>query len=273
MADERTHRADAIFDTYGVLREAWGGDNIHLGVYLHEDEPHSVAAERANARLAEAPALRPGETVLEAACGLGAAARYLARQFGVRVVATNISEGQLELGRSRADEEGLSEMVSFEVADFQDLPFEDATFDCYWCQEAWLYAEDKEAVVSEASRVLNPNGRLVVTEFVQARPFPRDLERRLRDAAASPGFWPVEAYRAALARFGFDDVRTEDWSDHAVPSWERVLATLVGAKKSFVSRLGSETVEEAITRYQLFLAAFADGHLAWTFFAARKRRT
>ena len=271
MADERTHRANEIFDTYGVLREAWGGDNVHLGVYLREDEPHGVAAERANARLAEAAALWRGDTVLEAACGLGAAACYLARELAVRVVATNISEAQLDLGRERAREEGLSDMVTFEVADFQDLPFDDATFDCYWCQEAWLYAEDKDAVVSEASRVLKPNGRLVVTEFVQARPFPRDLARRLTHAAATPGFRSREAYEAALPQFAFADVQTEDWSEHAVPSWEHVLGALRRGKESFASRLGSETVEAAITRFELFRAAFRGGHLAWIFFSARKR--
>jgi sarcosine/dimethylglycine N-methyltransferase len=270
MTDERANRVKEIFNAYGVLTEAWGGDNIHLGIYLHPGEPHAVAAERANARLAEAAAVRPGESVLETACGVGGAARSLARRFGAQVVATNISEGQVELGRQRAHAEGLGDAVRFEVADFQALPFADASFDCYWCQDSWLYADDKEAVVTEAFRVLKPGGRVVVTEFVQAGTLPPDFERELLAAVGTPGFWPGEAYEAALDRAGFTGVSSEDWSQHAVPSWENVLAALLEARESFVSRLGSEMVEATITRFELWLRAFQGGHLGWRFFAARK---
>src|SRR5207253_2488582 len=77
------------------------------------DEPLEVAAERATARLAEGAALRTGERVLETACGFGGAARWLARTFGVEVVATNVSEPQLALARSLTDPAGL---VRFEYA-------------------------------------------------------------------------------------------------------------------------------------------------------------
>lgn len=271
MAGEHSSRAKEIFDAYGVLTEAWGGDNIHLGLFLDPDEPLGVATERANARLAEAADLRPGETVLETACGIGGAARYLARRVGVRVVATNISEGQLELGRERARNEGVAGLVHFEPADFQELPFEDASFDCYWCQDSWLYAADKDAVVTEAFRVLKPGGRLVVSDFVSRRPMDPELERDLLAAVGTPGFWAREAYATALTRAGFTDVRLEDWSEHAVPSWERVLRALVDAKESFVARLGGELVESTITRFELWLRAFRGGYLAWAFFSARKQ--
>ena len=124
--------------------------------------------------------------------------------------------------------------------------------------------------MSEAFRVLKPGGRLVVSEFTSRRPMPPDFERELLAAVGNPGFWPKDAYLLALERAGFTSVRVEDWSEHAVPSYERVLATALESKESFVSRLGSELVESTIARFELWLRAFRGEHLAWSFFAARK---
>ena len=270
MDDERTQRVKEKFDAYGVLTEAWDGDNIHLGLFAAPDEPFGAAAERANEKLAEAAGLRPGDTVLETACGIGGAARYVARRFGVQVVATNLSEGQLELGRERTGREGLAERVRFEPANFEALPYADASFDCYWCQDSWLYAADKGAVVTEAFRVLRPGGRLVASDFTSRRPMDPEVERELFEAVGTAGFWSRDDYLAAFERVGFVDVRTEDWSEHAVPSWERVLGALLERSESFVDRLGEELVASTRVRFELWLRAFRAEHLGWTFFAARK---
>lgn len=57
--------------------------------------------------------LQPGETVVEAGCGWGALALHMARRYGVRVKAFNISHEQIEFARQRALEEGLRDKVEF----------------------------------------------------------------------------------------------------------------------------------------------------------------
>ena len=52
--------------------------------------------------------LRPGERVIEAGCGWGALARYMASRYGVHVRAFNISREQIDYARERARQEGLS---------------------------------------------------------------------------------------------------------------------------------------------------------------------
>ena len=52
--------------------------------------------------------LRPGERVIEAGCGWGALARYMASRYGVHVRAFNISREQIEYARERARQEGLA---------------------------------------------------------------------------------------------------------------------------------------------------------------------
>ena len=79
-------------------------------------------AQEAFVALAEASGLKRGMQVLETACGVGGAARYLARDFDVEVVATNLSEGQLTIARQRTATDGLGDKVRFEYADFTELP-------------------------------------------------------------------------------------------------------------------------------------------------------
>ena len=65
--------------------------------------------------------LQPGERVVEAGCGWGALALHMARHFGVKVRAFNISKAQLELARERAVREGLGNAVEFIEADYREI--------------------------------------------------------------------------------------------------------------------------------------------------------
>jgi cyclopropane-fatty-acyl-phospholipid synthase len=65
--------------------------------------------------------LRPGERVIEAGCGWGALARYMASRYGVHVRAFNISREQIEYARERARQEGLSDRVEFIEDDYRNI--------------------------------------------------------------------------------------------------------------------------------------------------------
>ncbi len=65
--------------------------------------------------------LRPGERVVEAGCGWGALALHMARQYGVRVTAFNISQEQIQVARDRARKEGLERQVEFIEDDYRNI--------------------------------------------------------------------------------------------------------------------------------------------------------
>jgi cyclopropane-fatty-acyl-phospholipid synthase len=65
--------------------------------------------------------LRPGETVVEAGCGWGALALFMAREYGVHVKAFNLSREQIAYARSRAIREGLSGLVDFIEDDYRNV--------------------------------------------------------------------------------------------------------------------------------------------------------
>jgi cyclopropane-fatty-acyl-phospholipid synthase len=65
--------------------------------------------------------LRPGETVVEAGCGWGALALHMARRYGVRVRAYNVSREQVAWARDRARREGLDGQVEFVEDDYRAI--------------------------------------------------------------------------------------------------------------------------------------------------------
>jgi cyclopropane-fatty-acyl-phospholipid synthase len=65
--------------------------------------------------------LRPGETVVEAGCGWGALALHMARHYGVRVQAWNVSREQIAYARERARSFGLDDRVEFVEGDYREI--------------------------------------------------------------------------------------------------------------------------------------------------------
>jgi cyclopropane-fatty-acyl-phospholipid synthase len=65
--------------------------------------------------------LRPGERVVEAGCGWGALAIFMAKHYGVTVQAYNISHEQIEYARARARAEALSDRIQFIEDDYRNI--------------------------------------------------------------------------------------------------------------------------------------------------------
>ena len=65
--------------------------------------------------------LRPGESVVEAGCGWGMLAMHMARHYGVRVRAFNISHEQILWARERAAREGLADRLEYVEDDYRNI--------------------------------------------------------------------------------------------------------------------------------------------------------
>jgi cyclopropane-fatty-acyl-phospholipid synthase len=66
-------------------------------------------------------ALEPGERVIEAGCGWGSLALHMARYYGVRVRACNVSHEQIVYAREQAEKQGLQDRVEFVEDDYRNL--------------------------------------------------------------------------------------------------------------------------------------------------------
>jgi demethylmenaquinone methyltransferase / 2-methoxy-6-polyprenyl-1,4-benzoquinol methylase len=89
------------------------------------------------------------------------------RQVGKtgRVVCSDINPAMLEVGRDRLLDKGFVGNVEFLVADAEELPFEENTFDCVTIGFGLRNVTDKAAALKSMHRVLKPGGQLLVLEF------------------------------------------------------------------------------------------------------------
>ena len=104
-------------------------------------------------------ALRPGERVLDVACGTGVVTRLAAQQVGAngRVAGLDANPGMVAVARS-ATQPGLP--VEWHEANATAMPFSDASFDVVLCQMGLQFMPDKAAALREMRRVLARGGRL-----------------------------------------------------------------------------------------------------------------
>jgi demethylmenaquinone methyltransferase / 2-methoxy-6-polyprenyl-1,4-benzoquinol methylase len=123
---------------------------------------------RWRARAADLAAVRPGDRVLDVACGTGDLALELARRVGPdgEVVGCDFSERMLELARVKASRAaGASSAVRFEWANALELPYEDGAFAAATVGFGARNFSDLERGLRELARVVRPGGRVVVLEI------------------------------------------------------------------------------------------------------------
>ena len=81
------------------------------------------------------------------------------------IIGIDISEGMLSIGRIKIEKRGLSQKISLQKADSENLPFENDSFDAVTVAFGVRNFENLEKGLSEIKRVLKPGGKLVILEF------------------------------------------------------------------------------------------------------------
>jgi ubiquinone/menaquinone biosynthesis C-methylase UbiE len=132
-------------------------------------------------------ALRPGERVLDVACGTGVVARLAFQEVGGTgaVVGVDVNPGMLAVARS-ATPPGVP--IEWHEASADSMPLPDASFDVVLCQMGLQFMPDKHAALREMRRVLADGGRLILNvPGPMPRPFAileEALERHIGAEAA-----------------------------------------------------------------------------------------
>lgn len=255
---EITRRYDAPM--YRAMLEVYG-DQIHPGFLEGPDDDVRAAALRATARLADLAGIGPGQSVLETACGVGGSARYLAAR-GARVIATNIARSQLAIAREWTVGKPGAERIRYDYADYHALPYGDASFDVYWCQDSLLFSTDRPRALAEAARVVRPGGAVAISDLVVVGA-PDARTTALLAEISAPGFWSAEDYREGLTATGFTVTAVEDWSRHVAPSFDRIAAEIAAKRESLAAIAGEAEVAATLERYALWRRAAGTGNLGW----------
>ena len=159
--------------------------------------------------LAEAIDVRAGERVLDVAAGNGNATLAAARRFA-EVTSTDYVPALLARGEARAIAEGLE--VVFKVADAEDLPFGDSSFDVVLSTFGAMFTPDHTRPAREMLRVVRDGGRIGLANWT-----PEGFNGQLFKVIGayipppaglkSPALWGTEPHIVALFGSHAADIR------------------------------------------------------------------
>jgi ubiquinone/menaquinone biosynthesis C-methylase UbiE len=113
---------------------------------------------KATKKIIELLKIDKNKKVLDIACGKGLTSIYLAKKYGCQVVGIDILEKSIKEAKKLAKKNGVSHLVSFQVADASKLPFPNDEFDIILTQAVLVLVKDKAKAIKEAIRVLKPDG-------------------------------------------------------------------------------------------------------------------
>ena len=156
----------------------WNRDHIHFGLFEAGEYPEntlelldSPGMVRAMERMIEVTTagamIREQQNVVDAGCGVGGTAIYLAQTTGCKVTGVNIHRGQIDTARKKAIAAGLDDKVAFEYADCsRSLPFADDSIDAVINIESACHYEDRGQFLREVNRILKPGGRIAAFDWM-----------------------------------------------------------------------------------------------------------
>lgn len=143
------------------------------GSYDINNRVHSLWQDQAWRRYAVRTAdVKPGEVVLDMACGTGDLTELFAKTQASKVVGGDFTPAMLDVARTKQPVNLSAEQaakVSYIEADAMNLAFPDASFDVISIAFGIRNVNDPALAVREFARVLRPGGRLVILEFERPR--------------------------------------------------------------------------------------------------------
>jgi len=184
----------------GQLWELIMGEQIHIGGFVSSMD------------LAEKAGVGSGMKGVDFCCCNGAGMRFLVRFRDVgQMHGVDATEKVVEQGRRRCKQEGLSDKIKFILADVCDSGLEDASADFVWGEDAWCYVVDKKKLISEAARIVRPDGAIAFTDWIEGKARLTDAEaERFLTFMKFPNVQNLEGYSDLLEANGCKVIAAED---------------------------------------------------------------
>jgi cyclopropane-fatty-acyl-phospholipid synthase len=202
--------------------------------------------------------LRAGESVVEAGCGWGTLALHMARHYGVRVRAFNISHQQIMYARERAAREGLAARVEYVEDDYRNIAGHyDAFVSVGMLEHVGL--EHYPALGQVAHQCLGGRGRGLIHSIGRNRPAPMQpwIEKRIFPGAYPPS---IAEMMRIFEPWDFSVLDVENLRLHYAQTLRQWLALYEAASE----RVRAMFDERFVRMWRLYLAGSVAGFATGT---------
>jgi len=166
---------------------------------------------KATRELVEACKIGKDSYVLEIGCGVGKTPCTIVEETGCRLVGVDLSAGMVEKARERAKKKRLEDRLEFRVADAQELPFEDNTFEAVFCESVNAFVPDKAKALREYARVTKSGGYVGMNEVHWAQEPPPGLVQYAALIMAGAKFLTLGGWRSLLVEAGLQEIEVRSY--------------------------------------------------------------
>jgi len=220
---------DTVSDYYHRLESRIGyklilGGTRHFG-YYEEDTywpfPIGRALRRMEEHLYQTMGLKGNELLLDGGTGNADVAVYMAKK-GLRVRAIDLLELHVGWAKANVKRKHVEDRVEVSQGNYENLQFENDTFDGAWTMETLVHAADPDQAMREFFRVLKPGGVITHVEYehnMTNHSAGMSALTRINKYAHMPAFtqFPIGAIQKKLENVGFRDVEVQDLTLNVAP--------------------------------------------------------
>lgn len=222
------YSTDNIVDYYNKTRLEYDvvlSLKKHLGMHFgFSDSKYAKYPETSinmNRVLAKKGGIRKNDLVLDAGCGIGGSAIWLAKNIGAKSIGISIVPYQIEKAKKLAAKEGVEENAKFEVQNYLKTNFPDKHFDFVWAVESIGHTKNKKDFFKEAFRILKPKGKLIIGDYFLVKKKTKPDEKSLMRAFLEGWFLeklPTKnEYLEWLKSIAFTEIKFQDVTKNVFP--------------------------------------------------------
>jgi sarcosine/dimethylglycine N-methyltransferase len=248
----------------------WGGEDIHVGLYEEGDTIYEASIKTVK-RMADKLNIDTNTRIIDIGAGYGGSARYLANRYGCHVECINISEKENERNRQKNKEQGLDHLINVQHGNFEDIPFDDSTFDVVWCQDSILHSGRKKKVFEESYRILKQGGDFIFSDPMQKHDAPQDVLQPVLNRIHLDHMGSVTMYREFAEELGLEEVEIEE-IPHQLPNhYGRVLEEVKKNEDQLQGKVSNEYIEKMKQGLEHWVDKGNRGYLNWGIVHFRKK--
>jgi sarcosine/dimethylglycine N-methyltransferase len=249
----------------------WGGEDIHVGTYEHEEDSIFEASRRTVRKILSMLTLNESSHVLDVGSGYGGPARYLVKTTGCKVDCLNISEVQIARTLRLNQQHGMADRIQVIEGSFEEMPIENSKYDVVMSQDAILHSGNRHKVLEEVARVLKPGGEFIFTDPMQSDDCPPGvlapvLERIHLASMGSFGF-----YTKTAVEVGLETLEILEMTDQLITHYRRVLEEVNSCYDDLLKVCSKDYLDRMKVGLKHWIESGQRGYLAWGILHFRKK--
>lgn len=205
------------------------------------------------------------KTVIDIGCGIGGIDVLLVREHGAASVkGVDIEQPVLDRATVRAEAEGLSDRLTYQLVAPGPLPFDPESFEVVFSKDAMIHIPDKEALFADVFRTLRPGGLFIASDWMRRddNPPTSEMEYYIEVEGLNFGMASPNRYAEALEKAGFRDIKLRDrnawYSDLSRKEYEQMKGPLY---PRMVELLGRENADKYIEIWRAMNFVINSGEL------------